>query len=332
MLDRKQKLSLDALAKRILGVTMDKSWRIRCSNWEAEQFDRRQIEYAMNDALVASHIFLRLAKTKAEKRKALRIASIAEDSASDEKNARGQLGTGLIQDQISTKMPAGNSLGNNITGRYHPTSFEEEPDIAYSRRTTESVEFEVTEDQEKLIENRSHEDKNRVNFVNKGASSSAVQDSSQTCEKVLQNADNSNGHESDVECEVYNIIADLTKWESGHDGKEGYLVREEVVDLLQDSFFCQRASSLCKGFIDLAFKAKTGPVMAVEKGSKKEDLGEILDRKPYKRGTIRKSPLYMNCMLAAPDGSRLCTLDRKKADWYIEKGIGRSIATLFCLN
>ena len=40
----------------------------------------------------------------------------------------------------------------------------------------------------------------------------------------------------------------------------------------------------------------------------------------------------MNCMLAAPDGSRLCTLDRKKADWYIEKGIGRSILTLFSLN
>ena len=25
--------------------------------------------------------------------------------------------------------------------------------------------------------------------------------------------------------------------------------------------------------------------------------------------------------LAAPDGSRLRTLDRKKADWYIERGI-----------
>lgn len=45
-------------------------------------------------------------------------------------------------------------------------------------------------------------------------------------------------------------------------------------------------------------------------------------RKPYKKGTTRKTPLYMNCMLAAPDGSRLCTLDHKKADWYIERGIG----------
>lgn len=326
-------MSLDALAKRILGVTMDKSWRIRCSNWEAEQFDRKQIEYAMNDALVASHIFLRLAKAKVEKRKVLRTACISEDSISEEKNVSGHLGAGLIQDQISTKLPANNSSGNNITGTYHPTSFEEEPDIEHSRRTIDDLEFEVTEDQEKFIENRSHGEKNNVNFVNKRASSSAVQDSgSQTCGKVLQSAENSNGHEFDVECEVYNIIADLSKWESGHDGKEGYLVREEVVDLLQDSFFCQRASSLCQGVIDLAFKDKKGPVMVIEKDNKKEDPGEILDRKPYKRGTIRKSPLYMNCMLAAPDGSRLCTLDRKKADWYIEKGIGRSIATLFCLN
>ena len=326
-------MSLDALAKRILGVTMDKCWRIRCSNWEAEQFDRRQIEYAMNDALVASHIFLRLAKAKAEMRKVLRTACISEDSTSDEKNASEPLGAGLIQDQIGTKLPVGSSLGNNISGRYHPTSFEEDPDITHSRRAIDGVEFEVTEDQEKFMENRRHEDKNQVNFVNKRTSSSAVQDSgSQTCGKVLQNSDNSNGHDFDVECEVYNIIADLSKWESGHYGKEGYLVKEEVVDLLQDAFFCQRASSLCKGVIDLAFKAKTGPVVTIERDSKKEDLGEIMDRKPYKRGTIRKSPLYMNCMLAAPDGSRLCTLDRKKADWYIEKGIGRSLATLFCLN
>ena len=325
-------MSLDALAKRILGVTMDKSWRIRCSNWEAEQFDRRQIEYAMNDALVASHIFLRLAKAKEEKRKVLRTVCISEDSRSDEKNASGHLEAGLIQDQIGTKLPADNSLGNNITERHHPTS-SEKPGITHSRTTMDSVEFEVTDDREKSIENRSHEDKNEVNFGNNKTSSSPVQGSgSQTCGKVSQNAGNCNGHDFDVEYEVYNIIADISKWESGYDGKEGYLVREQVVDLLQDSFFCQRASSLCKGVTDLGFKDKKGPVMAIEKEDKKEEPGELLDRKPYKRGTIRKSPLYMNCMLAAPDGSRLCTLDRKKADWYIEKGIGRSISTLFCLN
>ena len=66
-----QKMSLDALAKKILGVRMDKSWRIRCSNcsWEAVEFSIPQIEYAMNDALVASHIFLRLVNIKTKHNK-----------------------------------------------------------------------------------------------------------------------------------------------------------------------------------------------------------------------------------------------------------------------
>ena len=59
-------MSLDALAKKILGITLDKSWKIRCSNWEDEKLSTQQIEYAMNDALVASHIFLRLEKEKAK--------------------------------------------------------------------------------------------------------------------------------------------------------------------------------------------------------------------------------------------------------------------------
>ena len=323
-------MGLDALAKRILGVTMDKSWRIRCSDWEAEQFDRRQIEYAMNDALVASHIFLRLAKAKVEKRKELKTACISEDSTSDKKHASGHLRVGLIEDQKDTELHANNFLGNNFAGRYHPTSVEEKPDITHSRRTVDGIK----EHQEKFIENINHEEKNKVNFVNERVSSSAVQDSgSQICGKVLQNAESSfYGHDFGAECEVYNIVADLSKWESRHDRKEGYLVTEEVMDLLQDSFFCQRASSLCQGVTDLAFKDKKGPVTTKEKDKKKEDPGEVLERKPYKRGTIRKSPLYMNCMLAAPDGSRLCTLNRKKADWYIEKGIGRSIVTLFGFN
>lgn len=36
----------------------------------------------------------------------------------------------------------------------------------------------------------------------------------------------------------------------------------------------------------------------------------------------RKSPLYDNCFLHAPDGQPLCTCDRKKAQWYVDKGIG----------
>lgn len=39
----------------------------------------------------------------------------------------------------------------------------------------------------------------------------------------------------------------------------------------------------------------------------------------------RKSPLYDNCFLHAPDNQPLCTCDKKKAKWYLDKGIGGTL-------
>lgn len=39
----------------------------------------------------------------------------------------------------------------------------------------------------------------------------------------------------------------------------------------------------------------------------------------------RNKPLYHNCYLQAPDGEILCTCDRKKAEWYVTKGLGEII-------
>jgi len=44
------------------------------------------------------------------------------------------------------------------------------------------------------------------------------------------------------------------------------------------------------------------------------------------QNSTRKSPLYHNCMLEAPDGQLLCTCDTKKAKWYIAKGIGYQVS------
>ena len=46
------KLGLESLASHILGVKMDKDWRIRASDWEAIELTPRQVNYAANDALV----------------------------------------------------------------------------------------------------------------------------------------------------------------------------------------------------------------------------------------------------------------------------------------
>ena len=326
-------MSLDALAKRILGVTMDKSWRIRCSNWEAEQFDTRQIEYAMNDALVATHMFLRLVKSKAEERKVLRTACSLEDSICAKNSGSGNSASGLNQDLASSNLPE--SIKNlshsdiiNECQMYNSTLVSGESDLAPSSKTRNSLVSEVVQDHEGCIENSNQEDLNDVGFIDKQENSSGAQGSDiKNCGVVLQDfKDLSQGYTFDVECDVYNAMTDLSKWESGYEEDEGYVTREEVVDLLQDSSFCQRARSLCHGVIDLAFKNNKKTAPTKENDKKKEDTEvQLSDRKSYKRVTARQSPLYMNCMLAAPDGSRLCTLDRKKADWYIEKGIGKSI-------
>lgn len=42
--------------------------------------------------------------------------------------------------------------------------------------------------------------------------------------------------------------------------------------------------------------------------------------------TTRKGPLYYNCQLFAPDNQPLCTLDPKKARWYVTKGLGHIVS------
>ena len=47
------KLGLQSLASLLLGVKLDKDWRLRASDWSAETLSERQVTYAANDALVA---------------------------------------------------------------------------------------------------------------------------------------------------------------------------------------------------------------------------------------------------------------------------------------
>ncbi|XP_077119318.1 exonuclease 3'-5' domain-containing protein 2 [Ranitomeya variabilis] len=93
--------------------------------------------------------------------------------------------------------------------------------------------------------------------------------------------------------------------------------------------------SKCQGLIDVPFKGKgvNGDINIIPR-QKKEGLLEQSStnsqgdprknkKKPLGVGySVRKSPLYDNCFLHAPDGQPLCTCDRKKAQWYLDKGIG----------
>ncbi|XP_073948726.1 exonuclease 3'-5' domain-containing protein 2-like isoform X2 [Choristoneura fumiferana] len=51
---------LASLSKSLLHIVLDKSWKVRCSDWEAEQLSERQVHYAAADAHVAIKIFGKL--------------------------------------------------------------------------------------------------------------------------------------------------------------------------------------------------------------------------------------------------------------------------------
>lgn len=59
-----QERSLGALAYKLLGCKLDKDWRIRASNWEAESLSDRQIEYAALDAYIGFKILEELRNKK----------------------------------------------------------------------------------------------------------------------------------------------------------------------------------------------------------------------------------------------------------------------------
>ncbi|XP_044292794.1 exonuclease 3'-5' domain-containing protein 2 [Varanus komodoensis] len=105
----------------------------------------------------------------------------------------------------------------------------------------------------------------------------------------------------------------------------------------------------CQGLVDVPFKGRNssshGDVEQAEDSElKQKDQKPLANgqspanqqtkdprkhkRKPLGAGySARKSPLYDNCFLHAPDGQPLCTCDRKKAQWYLDKGIGELIST-----
>ncbi|NWS48623.1 EXD2 protein, partial [Probosciger aterrimus] len=112
----------------------------------------------------------------------------------------------------------------------------------------------------------------------------------------------------------------------------------------------EKAVSKCRGLVDIPFRGRKSGSTGEEKngegrspqktknrksavngqpaGSKQVRDSWRQKRKPLGVGySARKSPLYDNCFLHAPDGQPLCTCDRKKAQWYLNKGIGELVST-----
>jgi hypothetical protein len=99
-------------------------------------------------------------------------------------------------------------------------------------------------------------------------------------------------------------------------------------DLVED--FQRKVLSVTQGIVDLRYTATASPKVSTtskrgqhnQNGSQKSESKSDATRS-Y---SLRKKPLYHSCQLRAPDGQLLCTCDKKKAEWYIEKGIGEKVA------
>ncbi|XP_029454664.1 exonuclease 3'-5' domain-containing protein 2-like isoform X2 [Rhinatrema bivittatum] len=111
----------------------------------------------------------------------------------------------------------------------------------------------------------------------------------------------------------------------------------------------EKVLEMCQDLVDVPFKGRgncglsddqNGEVNSQQKlKQRKSGLSSQLQlgqqgkdprkqkRKPLGVGyAARKSPLYDNCFLHAPDDQPLCTCDRKKAQWYVDKGIGELVS------
>ncbi|XP_077990720.1 exonuclease 3'-5' domain-containing protein 2-like [Glandiceps talaboti] len=94
-------------------------------------------------------------------------------------------------------------------------------------------------------------------------------------------------------------------------------------DLADDDNW-RRMLSVCQGITDEKFKQKN------QSRHRSRVKGHVMPKKPEintisKAYSARREPLYHNCRLLAPDGQLLCTCDRKKAEWYVAKGLGEMV-------
>lgn len=73
--------------------------------------------------------------------------------------------------------------------------------------------------------------------------------------------------------------------------------------------------------VDFNIRKKSGNVPHSELKS-----GKVFTKKAQVRGiSTRSKCLYDNCLLQAPDGELLCTIERRKAKWYIDQELGTEV-------
>ena len=293
-----EKTGLNSLAEKILGVRMDKSRRISSSDWKADKFTTRQIEYSMNDALVASHIFLRLVE-----RKIIALSQDLDGFLPLEKQGNSlTLRDACVQDKtmkLSSSMSNEHQRKNNNSDFILNLPISE--NLKHFQKSAACYREHVDRCALKLSENRSS---NQESMILKGKitdkktklknEKSVAKEFSDLCSDSQIYGKPFQDVVSGVD--YYKTTVDLNKFES----KEmlGYLSRDKAIALFAHPGFTQAAGSLCQSVLDLQFKKRKKKAVTKKKDSKEE----CSSRNPKKSQISDKSnakgkpPLSLNFM------------------------------------
>ncbi|XP_068210115.1 exonuclease 3'-5' domain-containing protein 2 isoform X1 [Palaemon carinicauda] len=89
---------------------------------------------------------------------------------------------------------------------------------------------------------------------------------------------------------------------------------------LWNSHLRKQIHHICRDYCDVKFSSKKDQDSGIVPNPKQHPASKV--KAKTGRNGIRKGPLYHNCQLWAPDNKPLCTIDPKKARWYVEKDLG----------
>uniref|UniRef100_A0A1I8M6E0 Exonuclease 3'-5' domain-containing protein 2 n=1 Tax=Musca domestica TaxID=7370 RepID=A0A1I8M6E0_MUSDO len=85
-------------------------------------------------------------------------------------------------------------------------------------------------------------------------------------------------------------------------------------------------ASFKEGYFNPSTKFNANKVRKLAQNSQKRTESDVKKMQLRKYTTSSRSKvLYDNCLLEAPDGELLCTIDKRKAQWYVERNLGSEV-------
>lgn len=312
-------MSLSALSQQIIGETMDKDWKIRCSNWEAPQLSDRQIQYAANDAIVAAQVFFKLAASKLRER---------ESRVEAGKTSQNEDAVDIHLKNKSSQASDENYVYNEYTPAKHseniiPSQTDPGKTVVASLNDTGSqcsVQNEMpTTDSHSISENiadKSESSDLTGNIPEEGILSSFVTKVKNSFGSVLgfQETPQEQNPRKHHKTKIY------TQYQS-------FKTLELNEDLFSSPEFWSSITPLCHGIVDVPYKMKSKQKAGRKTQSNEKGKPGLSSQAANKTSALkpRRAPLYQNCVIEAPDGEMLSTCDKRKAGWYLSRDLGKCI-------